>query len=58
MGLHCFELGFTLICFDGDEQSFVSVIQIILEFNFVVGFQNTYGCNNALRIEEDIFQDF
>jgi hypothetical protein len=33
------------------------LIQIILEFNFIVGFQNTYGCNNALRIKEDIFQD-
>jgi len=33
MGLHCFELGFTLICFDGNEQPFVSLLQIILEFN-------------------------
>jgi hypothetical protein len=57
MGLHCFELGFTLICFGGNGQHFVSLIQVILEFNFVVGFQNTHGCDNAIRIKEDIFQD-
>jgi hypothetical protein len=38
------------------EQCFVILIQISMELYFVLGFQNTYGCDDAPRIKEDIFQ--
>jgi hypothetical protein len=38
------------------EQCFGILIQISMELYFVLGFQNTYGCDDAPRIKEDIFQ--